>query len=804
MKKRNFKFITSLLIALSLPLSSYPAEPSGYYSDAEGKCGKSLLSSLNSKISSHTNVGYDGLWNVYKKSDVRADGTLWDIYSTKAWPGNFSKCGNYKKVGDCVNREHSLPKSWWGGGKSAQYSDAFHLYPTDGKVNGQRSNFPFGECKNGTALASNGSVKPLGKLGSCTFAGFSGTVFEPDDEYKGDLARSYFYMAACYNGIIGGWTSGNGNQFFAGNSFPVFKTWAINLLLKWHRQDPVSQKEIDRNEAIYGFQHNRNPFIDHPELAEHIWGDKSTVGWKAGGVAEPKIATPVSGTTINLGMTGKGVECSTGVTVKGTGLTADATVSVAGTGFSVSARTLSAAAINSAAGTPLKIAYSSSTTGKANGTLTISSGDARTSVSLTAEVVDGIPALQATEVGEDRFDANWVAVDPSGTVYDLHVECGGTAIAGYPKQVLSDDENWTVDGLTPGSTYTYYILCGSRSSNRVEVTTLVPVPTIQFLFDGELYFTAEPGQPSEVAEILMEAENIDGDITLSVDAPFELSTDKTNWNTAITLAPDEDRFYMRLKSSTEGTFSTELTATAGAYTNDDVTVDGTVSSSPTFFENFEKDGGSGYNTSGFSYEGAATTWYLKNAGVFGDSRDIHTGTHGLRTGKSSATDATAEMTQGKEHGAGIVTLWAKAWQGESGTVRLDYSADAGITWNEAARFEVGDKEWEQFKATVNTPGEVRIRLVRTSGGRIGIDDIEITDYTISAVGELEYHTWDAFCRNSALVIENFGGTADALVYGTDGITWFNDSVANGDTTITLPAGLYIVVINDFARRVLVK
>lgn len=162
------------------------------------------------------------------------------------------------------------------------------------------------------------------------------------------------------------------------------------------------------------------------------------------------------------------------------------------------------------------------------------------------------------------------------------------------------------------------------------------------------------------------------------------------------------------------------------------------------------------------------------------------------------------MTQGKEHGAGIVTLWAKAWQGESGTVRLDYSADAGITWNEAARFEVGDKEWEQFKATVNTPGEVRIRLVRTSGGRIGIDDIEITDYTISAVGELEYHTWDAFCRNSALVIENFGETADALVYGTDGITWFNDSVANGDTTITLPAGLYIVVINDFARRVLVK
>lgn len=111
--------------------------PAGYYDSCEGKTGQDLLKALYQKISSHTNVGYDGLWNVYKQSDIRPDGTLWDIYTTKAWPSNFTKCGNYKSIGDCVNREHSMPKSVWGGGKSAQYSDAFHLYPTDGKANEQ-------------------------------------------------------------------------------------------------------------------------------------------------------------------------------------------------------------------------------------------------------------------------------------------------------------------------------------------------------------------------------------------------------------------------------------------------------------------------------------------------------------------------------------------------------------------------------------------------------------------------------------------------------------------------------------------
>ncbi|MDE6403596.1 MAG: endonuclease, partial [Muribaculaceae bacterium] len=193
--KRLSVVFQSLLMAVA---AVYGAAPANYYKSCEGKSGKSLLQALHEVINNHTNVGYDGLWTVYQTSDVRANGTVWDMYSTKEWVVGKEHCGNYKNVGDCINREHSFPKSWFNDA-SPMMSDAFHIYPTDGKVNGQRSNFPYGECSNGTTLASSGSVKALGRFGTSTFPGYSGKVFEPDDQYKGDFARSYFYMAACYN-----------------------------------------------------------------------------------------------------------------------------------------------------------------------------------------------------------------------------------------------------------------------------------------------------------------------------------------------------------------------------------------------------------------------------------------------------------------------------------------------------------------------------------------------------------------------------------------------------------------------------
>ena len=337
----NKRFITNLVLLVSMVISVSAQVPTNYYSRCEGKKGQALLVELFNVIGDHEVVSYKGLWDVYKTSDVRSDGTIWDMYSTKHWSAGSEQCGNYSSVGDCYNREHSFPKSWFNDA-SPMYSDAFHVYPTDGKVNGQRSNYPYGECEGGTTLSASGSVKALGRLGSSTFAGYSGKVFEPDDEYKGDFARSYFYMAACYNDRIASWDS----PMLSGNSYPAYTQWAVNLLLKWHRQDPVSQKELDRNEVIYSYQNNRNPFIDYPDLAEHIWGDKTSQEWYSTDEVTPVITYPVDGMVLNMGITATNVALEKELIVKGIALSENVSVTVSGTGFSVSNASLGYAQVN--------------------------------------------------------------------------------------------------------------------------------------------------------------------------------------------------------------------------------------------------------------------------------------------------------------------------------------------------------------------------------------------------------------------------------------------------------------------------
>ena len=274
MQKSNFKQLTAATLLLLTSFAQMQAEaPSGYYDRAEGLNKGALLEALESIVGEHTNVGYDGVWEVFKESDVREDGTIWDMYSTSRYtPGKDQNHGQASSVGDNYNREHSMPKSWFNDAQP-MYSDAFHLYPTDSKVNGQRGNYPFGECANGTKLPSANGVDALGRLGRSTFSEYSGTVFEPDDQYKGDFARTYFYMATCYENQIANWNS----DMLAGNKYPAYASWAITMLLRWAEEDPVSEKEINRNNEVYKLQKNRNPFIDFPGLEEYIWGDKMDV-----------------------------------------------------------------------------------------------------------------------------------------------------------------------------------------------------------------------------------------------------------------------------------------------------------------------------------------------------------------------------------------------------------------------------------------------------------------------------------------------------------------------------------------------
>lgn len=259
-----------------------PATYQADYASLVGKSGVTLFDAVSSiAAKGYKSHSYDALWDYFKKTDADASGYVWDMYSDCRFVFGNDKCGNYSGVCSCYNREHSLPKSWFGGSTSnAPGNDLFHLVPTDGKVNGQRSNYPFGECAQGTYLSN----KARGKLGSSTFPGYSsvGTVFEPDDEYKGDFARGYMGMIVRYgkqyefDQADGGekMFSNSGKRISASNHYG-FTAYSVALLMKWHNDDEVSPKETDRNDGIQQTQGNRNPFIDCPVLADYFWGSKA-------------------------------------------------------------------------------------------------------------------------------------------------------------------------------------------------------------------------------------------------------------------------------------------------------------------------------------------------------------------------------------------------------------------------------------------------------------------------------------------------------------------------------------------------
>ena len=272
--------------------------PNGYYNAANGKTGDELKAALHNIIKGHHVVSYEGLLNAFAYTDCKPNGKIWDIYSNYEYSlsGN---CGQYEQEGDCWNREHTWPQSWFNE-QTTPRCDLFHVYPTDGFVNGQRSNYPYGEVGNYIYISGNGS-----KLGTCVTSGYTGRVFEPIDEYKGDIARSYFYMSVRYYSEDSNWgTSGMTNK-------SEILPWAMTMLLRWSDEDPVSDKEIARNNAVYGYQNNRNPFIDDPEYARMIWDPNwqegihynitCATGLQHGSVSAPESA--MEGTTVAISAT---------------------------------------------------------------------------------------------------------------------------------------------------------------------------------------------------------------------------------------------------------------------------------------------------------------------------------------------------------------------------------------------------------------------------------------------------------------------------------------------------------------------
>ena len=255
---------------ISLEENAEYVKDSDYYANIDSSAKDEVLkNSLTSLIFQHTTVSYDGVWTAFGDVDQSLIGYpcssnltyIPDIYSATCWvpdkqvqPDANGECGAYKKEGDCFNREHSWPKSWFGGfakGQGAQ-TDLFLLFPSDGYVNGLRASLPLGNVDTSQELrytSTNGAL-----IGQCK--NFDGQCFEPGDVHKGDLARSYFYIATAYDKQ---WDCCDND----GTNLANIKDWMEEDLRGWHTLDPVDDIERARNEKIYGnWQHNRNPFID--------------------------------------------------------------------------------------------------------------------------------------------------------------------------------------------------------------------------------------------------------------------------------------------------------------------------------------------------------------------------------------------------------------------------------------------------------------------------------------------------------------------------------------------------------------
>lgn len=410
----------SMCLSFLAASGAFADAPAGYYSSLNGKSDADLKNAVHNIISNFTRISsYQDLPRYFQTTDVYPD--------SKRWWDMYSDIPLYAPSFSGLNREHSFPKSWWGGSTTVgAYVDLNHLYPSEMKANTAKSNFPLGEVnRNSTVKFDNGICAvgyPVAGQG-----GGAASVFEPSDEYKGDFARTYFYMVTCYQDLTWKYT-----YMVSQNTYPTLNGWSVNLLMKWHHDDPVSQKERDRNDAVYGFQNNRNPFIDLPELADYLWGSKRGEVFSPGEVVippqgDPELLAPSRDMELQFGQVALGSSASTLLYVHGLNLQGKVDMTLFADRklgqdradlamFSPALSSLDASAVCSADGTWLRLTYTPTELGTHEVSIAVSYAGGSRSVILKGECLE-VPELTActatspSDIETDRYTANWTAPD---------------------------------------------------------------------------------------------------------------------------------------------------------------------------------------------------------------------------------------------------------------------------------------------------------------------------------------------------------------------------------------------------------
>lgn len=432
-KYTNHKFIF-FIVFLSLAYVAQGAIPSGYYYYARGKKKAELKTILHQISAPITELDYGSgpgfTWQGFYKTDQNADGTVKDMYSDSV--RSFSGYSSVKGMAI----EHSFPKSWWGAYENMAYKDLFHLYPADAYTNGIKNNLPLGEVT-GTPMLDNGKSK-IGKNGFGT--AYTDNSFEPADEYKGDFARSYLYISTIYENLAPLWNS----PMLTNTVYPVWKPWAIDLLLKWSRQDPVSSKELDRNDSIYTIQGNRNPFIDFPDMAEYIWGNDTTVAFTYPEETGAFLVAPRRMFKLDFGVIFLNITKSLNFTVQGINITSPLTLSFSRSSSSLSLSTNTISVADAQAGFNIQVNYQPTISGATTDTLLIEGGGLleTTRIPVKAIATSEFITMEPTNVTPVGGTLQWLE-DPQATDYKVSLYQGDLAagdliISGYIEGASND------------------------------------------------------------------------------------------------------------------------------------------------------------------------------------------------------------------------------------------------------------------------------------------------------------------------------------------------------------------------------
>lgn len=455
------KFISFFGLAVITAFSISADAPSGYYRSLEGKKEGELKTAIYQLVHNFTLVSsYNDLPKYFQRTDVHPNtNQWWDMYSNKTlYAPSFSG----------LNREHSFPKSWWGGltGVSA-YVDLNHLYPSEANANMAKSNYPLGVVDTNEAIKFSNGVTTVGypitgQGGGCQY------VFEPDDQYKGDFARTYFYMVTCYQDLTWKYT-----YMVSQNTYPTLTGWAAKMLLEWSRQDPVSQKELDRNEMVYSIQNNRNPFIDHPELAEYLWGDKVGQTFSLNGSDEPsgdpELFTPTQGMSLDFGEIAIGASTSAQLLFRGENITGSLELTLSGTNksmFTLPSNYVSASMVNAPEGTWVKITYKPTELGTHTAKIIVTGyskdGTGSRGITLTGQCLE-VPTLtactatDATDISPINYRANWTY--PTNETIDYWIVTrtkyvGNTATK---EEVIAEAPGIIIDDFDKSDYESYYV-----------------------------------------------------------------------------------------------------------------------------------------------------------------------------------------------------------------------------------------------------------------------------------------------------------------------------------------------------------